>query len=58
MTELERAIYILDGIDRRRAARIESGNIGEWQTEINEVARALHCLIAHMEASDADTGQG
>lgn len=57
MTDLERAKYILDAIDRRRAARIESGNIGEWQTEINEFARMLHSLVAYIESRD-DSGQG
>lgn len=48
MTHLELARYLLEGIDQRRDARTEAGNLGEWQTELNEVARVLHYLIAHL----------
>ena len=57
MTHIERASNIelaralLEGIDQRRDARNEAGNLGEWQTELNEVARTLHYLIAHIEGA-------
>lgn len=55
MTPLDRAKDLVEGLDERRDRRLERGDIGAWQTEINEVARVLHYLIAHMEASDADS---
>ena len=48
MTNLDLARELLEGLDLRRDARNEARNLGEWQTELNEVARILHYLLAHM----------
>lgn len=48
-TELERARELLDGIDRRHDYRNRTGNVGEWQTELNEVSRILHEIIDHLD---------
>ena len=52
MTNLEVARELLEGLDMRREARIEARNFGEWQTELNEIARILHYLIDHIEKSE------
>jgi hypothetical protein len=52
-TNLELARELLECIDLRREARNEAGNLGEWQTELNEVARVLHYLISHLDPKPA-----
>src|SRR5690242_1377712 len=49
VTNLDLVRELLEGLDQRREARIEAGNLGEWQTELNEVARILHYIVAHLE---------
>jgi hypothetical protein len=46
---LERARYYLEGIELRGAERIERGDLGEWQTELNEVRRVLSAILEHLE---------
>lgn len=44
---LDRARELLAGLDRRKDERNANGDVGEWQTELNEVCRILHYLIEH-----------
>lgn len=48
LTHLDLARELLEGIDQRREARIEARRLGEWQTELNELARVLHYVLAHL----------
>lgn len=49
MTHLERAIELLAAMETRREARLKRGDVGEWQTELNEVRRILGELVAHLK---------
>lgn len=45
-SRLELARDLLDGMDVRNEHRLKSGDIGPWQTELNEVRRILHYILA------------
>lgn len=49
LTALERAREIIEGLEERHQARLRAGNLGEWQTEVNEVYRALHAVMEHLD---------
>ena len=49
--ELREAKKLLEAMERRKQQRYQNGSVGEWQTEINEVARALHYLLAHIDGA-------
>lgn len=44
-SRVELARDLLAGLDERRNERNNCGNVGEWQTELNEVARILHYIL-------------
>lgn len=44
-SRLELARDLLCGMDERHQDRLSSGNVGEWQTELNEVRRILHYIL-------------
>ncbi len=43
------AKQIIEAMERRHQARLAAGNIGEWQTEVNEIYRALHAILERLE---------
>lgn len=46
MTEIERAKYLLEGLDRRENDRLKDPTIaGHWPTELNQVRQILWHLI-------------
>jgi hypothetical protein len=47
VTPLDRARALLEAMRMRHAARLEKGDIGEWQTELNEVYRILVYIVGH-----------
>jgi hypothetical protein len=57
MTPLEHARTLLEGVSMRRNDRLSAGNIGEWQTEINELARVLWDFLAHLEQQPDEPDQ-
>lgn len=42
---LNRARDLLEGMDERHQLRLDHGNLGAWQTEVNEIRRILHYLL-------------
>jgi hypothetical protein len=42
---IEFAQYLVEGMEERHQARLEQGDVGDWQTEINEVRRILGYII-------------
>jgi hypothetical protein len=45
VTHLDRARELLEAMRLRHDARIEKGELGEWQTELNEVYRILVYIV-------------
>lgn len=47
-SSLQRARELLDAAWVRREDRIKRGDVGEWQTEVNECYRILEYLVEHL----------
>lgn len=45
---LDEARKLLDAMERRHQDRLAKGNIGEWQTELNECRRILEYLYSEV----------
>lgn len=43
---LKEAKKLLEAMDMRHDDRVSKGNMGEWQTEVNELRRIIGYLIA------------
>lgn len=46
---LERAIELLDAMERRHQDRLKRGDLGELQTELNECRRCLVEILEHLK---------
>ena len=58
MTEIERAKYLLEGMDRREQDRLRDPSIaGHWPTELNQVQQILWSLINAIEGNVPDVTQ-
>jgi hypothetical protein len=46
---LARAQTLLKSMELRHQARLNRGDIGDWQSEFNEVYRALDAILEHLD---------
>jgi hypothetical protein len=46
---LDRARSLLEGMWMCHQDRLKRGDVGEWQTEINEVRRVLEAILEHLD---------
>ena len=51
-SSLDRARELLDAMEARHQDRLERKDLGDWQTEINEVRRILVYLLDYAEVRE------